>query len=483
MTTEPSTTERSTTSTSSGGTVLVLDPSDVQVNPINARKKLRDIPALTASVREVGVLEPVLVRMVEADVYMLVAGERRRAAAIAAGVKLPAIVLPDAAVPAWEALAMLSENESRDSLTTSERARAFQTVLDLGADPTSVAAAASTTVEEVAHLSAVAQSKVAATVTERYDLTLEQAVVLAEFAEDKEAVKALTVIARENPGRWEYAVTTLRRERDRRLAMEAKLRPYVEAKVRVLTELDIKQTIASYEGGNHSRRPIAMLVTDKGKNLTPAGHKKCPGRSVGVWAFERWTEPDVTEFCEDPAKHGHKPKAKATRTGTAASGNAGAEKTEAEKQADSEARRKVIANNKAMDVANEVRRKWLTTALKAKQPKGLERFVTEHVVLAYQVGTTGPVLAEITGATLVGAGAAEKWLKSLPENRVLMGLFAYVAAGIETNVDKTAWRHADARLVAYLRFLESAGYTLSDIEAEACAEHEKRNRASSGSAK
>jgi ParB family transcriptional regulator, chromosome partitioning protein len=49
---------------------------------------------------------------------------------------------------------------------------------------------------------AVSGSELASAALDRYDLTLEQATVLAEFDADPEAVTALTVVAVKNPGQF-----------------------------------------------------------------------------------------------------------------------------------------------------------------------------------------------------------------------------------------------------------------------------------------
>lgn len=83
---------------------------------------------LVASVREQGVLQPVLVRPVAAG-YELVAGERRWRAAVAAGLRtIPAVVreMDDRA----SAEAALVENLQREDLNPVERAVAYRRLID-----------------------------------------------------------------------------------------------------------------------------------------------------------------------------------------------------------------------------------------------------------------------------------------------------------------------------------------------------------------
>lgn len=76
--------------------LLYLDPTVLIENPNNPRSSLGDLDELTASIREAGVLEPLIVVPREVGAYMVQFGHRRRAAAIEAGVEaVPCWVRPD----------------------------------------------------------------------------------------------------------------------------------------------------------------------------------------------------------------------------------------------------------------------------------------------------------------------------------------------------------------------------------------------------
>ena len=106
----------------SGIVVEEVPVSAIRLSPYQARNALdeHDIEALTKSVREYGVLQPILVRKVNAGIE-LIAGERRVRAAKRAGIeKVPAVVMDlkdrDAAVVS------LSENIQRRNLSYLEQA-------------------------------------------------------------------------------------------------------------------------------------------------------------------------------------------------------------------------------------------------------------------------------------------------------------------------------------------------------------------------
>ena len=106
----------------------------IAVNPDQPRRTFdeRAIVELAESVKERGVLQPVLVRVLPGGGYELIAGERRWRAAQLAGLDaLPAIVRPDDDAASLE-LALI-ENMAREDLNPLEEARACAALVeDLG---------------------------------------------------------------------------------------------------------------------------------------------------------------------------------------------------------------------------------------------------------------------------------------------------------------------------------------------------------------
>ena len=104
----------------------------VSANPQQPRTHFDEetLSALAESIREVGVLQPVVVRP-EGDGYVLIAGERRcRAARIAGLEEIPAIIR-SGEVDATESLAeALIENVQREDLSPLEEAGAYQQLLE-----------------------------------------------------------------------------------------------------------------------------------------------------------------------------------------------------------------------------------------------------------------------------------------------------------------------------------------------------------------
>jgi ParB family chromosome partitioning protein len=109
-----------------------LPLEEIYANPQQPRKHFDDasLSSLADSIRERGVLQPVIVRPGTAGGYELVAGERRwRAAQIAGQSRMPALI--EDALDGTESLELaLIENVARQDLTPIEEARTIALLLD-----------------------------------------------------------------------------------------------------------------------------------------------------------------------------------------------------------------------------------------------------------------------------------------------------------------------------------------------------------------
>jgi len=113
------------------GELRELHVDVIAPNPRQPRRALDQeaLQALAESVRERGVLQPVLVRPVPGGTYELVAGERRwRAARLAGRETLPALVRPRGDAESLEVA--LIENMAREDLNPVEEARACAALVE-----------------------------------------------------------------------------------------------------------------------------------------------------------------------------------------------------------------------------------------------------------------------------------------------------------------------------------------------------------------
>jgi ParB family chromosome partitioning protein len=104
------------------GSMLPLEM--IEANPDQPRTSLGNIEELAASIREKGILEPILVRQIGPNKYQIISGERRYRAAVMVGLdEIPAIELD---VDDKEQLEIaLIENIQRKDLTAFEEAEGF----------------------------------------------------------------------------------------------------------------------------------------------------------------------------------------------------------------------------------------------------------------------------------------------------------------------------------------------------------------------
>jgi ParB family chromosome partitioning protein len=107
--------------------LISLPLSAVQPSPRNPRQRLADIGDLADSIREYGLLQPIIVRRA-GDAYELVAGHRRLEAAKSLGwADIPALVRSADEDQAY--LLTLIENLQRNDLTAREESRALEVLV------------------------------------------------------------------------------------------------------------------------------------------------------------------------------------------------------------------------------------------------------------------------------------------------------------------------------------------------------------------
>jgi len=107
-----------------------INVSEIQANKDQPRKnfKQNELDELASSIKSKGVLQPIVVRLVENNQYEIIAGERRWRAAQIAGIhQIPSIV-KDFDDDAVQEVALI-ENIQRENLNAVEEAQAYQSIL------------------------------------------------------------------------------------------------------------------------------------------------------------------------------------------------------------------------------------------------------------------------------------------------------------------------------------------------------------------
>lgn len=116
-----------TTTSSTGGGVTQIAVDLIQRNPRQPREKfdIEDLENLAASIREHGIIQPLIVSPGKNGIYILIAGERRLQASRKAGLKTVPVVIRSATDQQLLELALI-ENVQRADLNAIEEAEAYQ---------------------------------------------------------------------------------------------------------------------------------------------------------------------------------------------------------------------------------------------------------------------------------------------------------------------------------------------------------------------
>lgn len=430
-------------------TLVELDPSSCILDG-NPRSKAGDTAQLQKSIEQLGVLVPIIVRA-EGDKYRVLAGQRRVLAATAAGAALPAIVHDglDTEVAALEAA--LAENLARVPLSDADEARGYEQLAAFGLDEAAIADALSSTPARVKQGLAVAASAEALKRAVKNQLTLEQAAAVAEFDGVKGAVTKIMETIKWRPRDLDHTVAQLRQEvRDEEKFEKATAR-FKDQGVPILKTAPDAWRAPSLT----TTARLDKLTDDKGKALTGTNHRKCPGHAVAL--YKTWDGLQQVFVCTDPKGNGHKIRA--------------GEKVErSTRPKPDEDRAEVVAGNKAWRAAEGVRRTFVAGLIaRRKAPDNTLQYLADAMLNGYVSFGRGRAntgeLTEPAEHVVDRVQDADDPMKVTPAH-ALLALLAQHALDVEGNMDVTTWRHAHRAgdPARWLRFLESNGYELSEIE-------------------
>jgi len=117
------------TSTRSESIGRLIDIDRIEPNPHQPRKNFGDLSDMVASIKEKGVLEPILVRAIEGGRFEIIAGERRYQASKMAGLRHVPSIEVDVDNRGMLEISLI-ENLQRKDLTPFEEAAAIQRLCD-----------------------------------------------------------------------------------------------------------------------------------------------------------------------------------------------------------------------------------------------------------------------------------------------------------------------------------------------------------------
>jgi len=477
-----------------------VDPRSLQLEN-NVRTEASLTKDFIASIKELGVLMPVIAVRNPDGTLMVRAGQRRTAAAREAGLtSIPVYITDEGTDDASRLVTQIVENDQRLGLEADDRILGIQALIDTGMSVTKVAKRLSIPAAQVKKSSTVASSKAALEALQKESLTLDQAAELAEFEDDPTAVAAL--IAASKRRFFDHELARQKSDRVYRQKLAEAGKPYTDRGVTVVesrpaygdTQMVSEDFLVDADGNEVDRETVLASVEanpqawavllDEESVFTNAEGETVPENKID-WATEADPESEPEEglihagtvketivfepgefYCLDPAAVGLALSERFLRM--QAQGGA-IVPTIADREAEKAERRKVLTLNKAGDAALGVRRAFVTTLLQRKTlPKGAAAFIAKTL-------TSDPSLlaghtAQATAAELLGVAGDE--LASLTEDatdqRAEVITLGLVLGALEIRSAKSAWRAPSAHSVGpkeYLNFLsDHCGYALSPVE-------------------
>ena len=454
---------------------------ELLIADLNIRQQLQLDKDFLASIKERGVLVPIkAVRTAEGGLRVRF-GHRRTAAAIQAGLQFVPVEIVGAeeigdAGEVDRIVDQYAENEFRAALTNAERVSVVQQLMDLGVKQKDITRHIKLKKQAVVAAVSIGQSAVASRAVERYEfLSFEQGSALAEFEDDKDAVKTLVFAA--NAGGFDHTLAKLREEREDRIALE-------EAKA------DLEASGIRYVDRSALTNDTRKLdrLTQDGESITEEVHGSCPGHAA--WLDGTWLHPDGDDVDEDddgwriayrpvfvcmtPDIYGHVDACASQRSmkrGATDAGNDDPSRAEAERQE----RSRVLKNNKAWRAAEVVRREWLKNFVGRKTaPKDALGFIVHCMAagdwaLSDAMGKGHRYGGELLGVEMNGSryGDASPLVAALnaaPAGRISMMGLAIVLGALESATGVHTWRGSMPANQRYFAALQRWGYELSDVE-------------------
>ena len=441
--------------------LVTLDLDAIRPGPHNPRRDLGELEGLAASIRAVGILEPLVVEWAEASSpYMLLAGHRRLAAARLAGLsEAPCLVRRGAATEAERMEIALVENLQREGLAPLDEADGYRTLVDLGLSQRAIAQRVGCSQSHVSKRLALLElpSHVQARIV-KGTLPLEAAAALVRLKDHPAKLKAA---AGADPSRMADVVTQAERE----IAWEAKRTELVD----VAGGLGFP--VVDEPPGPYLKRSFKTLArwqhSEAELDLDVRKHEAEPCHAVMIPGDRRWPHldtPSATSICTDPARHGPKgasklkakvqPKSKDPHAEARAKADAERARETADRQAAAEARFTVLT--KAVADHHNTRGRSsaaMTLTLASIVGRGLTELDVHSAALAAQL------LGIPTGED------EDTWYEVLEsyanagDHQLHRAALAFALADTENDL-RSPWRHSfgDPSIARHFAYLATLGY-------------------------
>ncbi|MDF1480354.1 hypothetical protein PYV02_14810 [Leifsonia sp. H3M29-4] len=435
------------TDTTATATLTYVDANQAILDP-NIREGGDLDPTFVNSVREHGILTPVLGYTDDSGAVHVRAGRRRTLAARATGQPLPVFLTKLDTAEATRIIEQLIENDERTALTNSERIRAWTQLTLEGLTIPKVAKQLGRSKDEVKAAVEVGTNETALKVADEFGTNIDLLHLAAslEFADEPDVHAELLEAAVDDPERFDHYLENARSARERRETIRGREKE-LEAEGRAILRRDELAPDTSVQ-------LLRNLVRDESLPVTATGEP-----DVRVAVSISWNGIVESEYMVDAAAYGYRDRYEGRNPGSGPM-------TEEQKAA----RKLLIRRNREWDAGTVVRVRWLTQFLARKSlPKDCGPFIAtslaQHGRALLERGTT--TAAELLGLDTSYRGYGKSVLADLvadqPQKAGLVTL-AIVLGAYESGTSRNTWRSPDAEGKSYLLQLETWGYALSPVE-------------------
>lgn len=419
----------------------MVDPSTLKIGANVRDLATLDKPFLD-SIKTHGVMQPIVAIADDSGELVVRMGQRRTLAAVEVGqAQVPVMVTTEAAADeAARIIEQMGENDHRAAISETDRTNAYAQLALIGLTAGQIARRTGRPRAEVEAAQAVNASEAAKTAVNEHQLSLTEAALVAEFDGDDEAVeRVLTAAANGNAAYEAQRLRDKRAEGDYKNELLAQL---AEANVTV-----VEAPPTWREPGQPRVEKIEDLLWSRTERepFTSERHAECPGHAAYLattWGEDRKTAPyKVVYVCTQPKKH----------INAARSANI-APMTDEQKAE----RRELIANNKAWDAAEPIRRAWLTQfAAGTTAPKGVELFIAAAIVRGDGATFDGYDARRRAGGKLTS--------KTTPRHALRLAA-ACLLSQWDAGTSRATWRNPSEQDVAYMKAMIAWGYEASEVE-------------------
>ena len=460
------------------GTEIVPISKVVVDKGFNNRRSLGDLTELAASIKSLGLLNPILVRR-ENGSFHLIAGERRLAATKLAGKKEIEVKVVDQDEKA-RLESLLVENLQRKEIDPLEEADGYRRLVDMGLKQSDIATKVGRSEAHISKRLALAGlSPAASRLLAAGTIPIDAAIALAkhEPVHQDKAIEHVKKMYRDLGNAAPYQL----RELGRRAADEAKKAAMSKKKADLKKKLrDAGLTILSSQNSwswGEGKNPWPVGGKDSQRNgrghvaMTPKQHAEFPCHAAAVKGGDMWTEPSVVYLCTDPTSHMSKDEAAKYKK----------KASDSERDTYAEQQRRRDEARAAVKAAQDERLPAIRERLKADdnllETLTLESFVRsgDAVSMAYVLGLevkkgshAGEVVANYcnaSGANLRRAAAAVA---------ICIGEHA-ISGLVDSHAGGYYFDRADLpQAVAVAEFFEQSHIELADVEKKALEKATKK---------